>query len=580
MARQRPPTAQAWVIFVHLACIRAMRPASQSKNTDLLAEGSDEKQTGPSNGTPWLGGGDAGEDSATQADGTGASLSARHTAHSTIDGLQVTVGGFVVPHRPRTWHMPRPAHFHRHGEGEDDEVAAAGQLDAVGQPAAGSEHLAADDADRVQALDERSNMSLSAAAVAAQVGSEPGSSNLGAAANTESSSNLVAAADVEGTAPSPEGETFATHRDAEQHAAGAPVHTSGEPPLGKSLEGTGTVTSRMEADRDALMQHRSMSMLALTQDRLYALGGGIHARLSSKGLLFFEHSGSSLRLQKEAVLCLFVLVYFAALLISTQLVYRKSRSHSPATFVADPRLHTASVNTFDLDTFLEAFNSSPKGAYLKVTGYTPASQDGPSSLRWRGRSYHVDFSISLDISPWMRRGPPSPLEVRQVRSDGIVAADAATLLQLLQAREQGSCMAVVDLQKDVVWANWEELATNIKHHIRQGGFNGVIVIDRTEQESMCIYRNTQWANFMHSRSLQVILGLSIVGWPLYALWRRLRCTRLPVRCLYNIDIGIGDCWPLIERDIQATQQQRVGNGAGGTASEETSSTSDSTESAR
>lgn len=288
------------------------------------------------------------------------------------------------------------------------------------------------------------------------------------------------------------------------------------------------------------------------KDWVMALGGGTGARLKHNGPYLDRTVARSMRMQDEVVLTLLLFVYFATLSVSAKLAYRQSSNNSRVTFYADQRYHLASCYGFELETFLEAFNTSPKGAYLRVTGYTPAARDAPGSFNWRGSSYLVDFSFSLDLSPWVMRGPASrEVAEADVRSDGVVAMDLAPLEHLLEAQAGGNPLAIVQLKKEVTWSNWEELATNIKQQIRQGGFTGIINIDCTEQESMSIYRNAQWANFMHSKSFKVILALSIVGWAFYAPYMWLRCVRFPVRCLHHIDIEIGDYWPLIAGHLSA-----------------------------
>jgi len=323
---------------------------------------------------------------------------------------------------------------------------------------------------------------------------------------------------------------------------------------------------------------RPTTLVGQLHEWLFALGGGTGARLGSRGLYLDRHLARSMRLQDEVVLFLLLFVYFATLSVSAKLAFRQSGNNSNVTFYADPRYHTAMVDGFDVESFLEAFNLSPKGTYLRVTGYTPTYQDAPGSMNWRGSSFHVDFSFSLDLSPWVMRGSlaSSPVLDEGVRPDGVVVEDAFDLEKFLGLRERANHMAIVELRKTVTWANWEELATNIKHQIRQSGFDGVIAIDRTEEECMSIFKNTQWANFMHSKSLKVILALSVVGWIFYAPYVWLRCSRIPIRCLHRIDIEIGDYWPLIANHLSA-QGFDANPSTAPRIAEDMSSTSDSTE---
>merc|ERR1719333_484930 len=98
-------------------------------------------------------------------------------------------------------------------------------------------------------------------------------------------------------------------------------------------------------------------------------------------------------------------------------------------------------------------------------------------------------------------------------------------------------LAVLEMQKEVAWKSWEELATNIKHKIRQSGFNGIISVRRTECDSVTIFQNTAWANFMHSRTTKVLCALSVVGWMFYVPYMWMRCSCTVVRARYKVDIA-------------------------------------------
>lgn len=112
-------------------------------------------------------------------------------------------------------------------------------------------------------------------------------------------------------------------------------------------------------------------------------------------------------------------------------------------------------------------------------------------------------------------------------------------------------LAILDFKKEVVWPSWEELATNIKQRIRQQGFNGIISVHRTDCDTVSIYKNTAWANFMHSRTTKVLCALSVLGWIIYLPYMWLRCTSTTVRSRYKIDIPITEYWQLIADKLTA-----------------------------
>merc|ERR1719343_996037 len=54
---------------------------------------------------------------------------------------------------------------------------------------------------------------------------------------------------------------------------------------------------------------------------------------------------------------------------------------------------------------------------------------------------------------------------------------------------------------------------------------------------------------MHSKSLKVILALSVIGWAVYAPYMWFRCNRLRVRCRHRVNIQIGEYWRLIADNL-------------------------------
>jgi hypothetical protein len=214
------------------------------------------------------------------------------------------------------------------------------------------------------------------------------------------------------------------------------------------------------------------------------------------------------------------------------------------------------VDTTDVDTFLETFNQPPKDAQLQVTGFMPL-QDPESSrdnVDWYGMHYHVSFSFSLDLSPWVVRGNSSSQQVSQYSEDGwngtgMNEEDLEQLRKFLACNTND--LAIVEIHKEVIWNDWEELATNIKHQIRQRGFQGIISVHRSETEIVHVYKNKPWANFMHSRTTKVLWALSLLGWLFYQPYMWMRCCTTLVRSRYRIDIPISQYWPFIEEMVGA-----------------------------
>mmetsp|Transcript_5582 Transcript_5582/g.13105 ORF Transcript_5582/g.13105 Transcript_5582/m.13105 type:complete len:585 (-) Transcript_5582:37-1791(-) len=296
-----------------------------------------------------------------------------------------------------------------------------------------------------------------------------------------------------------------------------------------------------------------------------ALGGGTGATVGGTGLWFLDKDlANRMQVQDEAVLFLLLLIYFLTLIFSGAVAYRQAKNRSPVHFYADPRYDSAASEDKDPESFLEAFNQRPNNAYLRITGYSPTYQDAPGSVRWRGTSYLVDFTFSLDLSSWVMPEPiarsvqrgqgvaTSEVDGQEMNENGVNLADLAELHNFLdpgRSSQAHNDMAIVEMRKYLSWANWEELATNIKWRMRHCGFTGVIHVDRTDCDVINVYKNTQWANFMHSKTLKVIIALSVVGWLVYAPYMWWRCSRLSIRSYHRVDITIDEYWPLIAEHI-------------------------------
>lgn len=289
---------------------------------------------------------------------------------------------------------------------------------------------------------------------------------------------------------------------------------------------------------------------------LMALGGGTGAILGSTG-----HRGLDkdlvrrMRYQDHAMVVLVVMAYLVGLLFVASLTYRQAGNNSSVTYYADPRTHNTTSDGNDIESFLDAFSQCPSNCRLQVTGYEPGFHRG--RVRWRGELYQIAFTFSLDLSPWIVResnmnnsdvdclGDPRP-----TLEDGVVSEDLEKLRDFLA--NDANDLAVVELHKQVMWDGWEELATNIKHQIRQRGFNGIVGVTRCEDEPMRVYKNRTWANFMHSRGTKMLCALSVAGWLVYLPYMWFRCSRTCARLYYRVDTPITTYWHLIADKLNAT----------------------------
>jgi hypothetical protein len=342
------------------------------------------------------------------------------------------------------------------------------------------------------------------------------------------------------------------------------------------LPATGLTNTQIELDDDELVASVDDNSTNLSEkDMLMDLGGGTGATIGGTGNLELDQDlVRRMRYQDKAVMILLLVMYFLVLAFSASFSYRQSLNDSPVTFYADPRYHDLVAEGDDTEAFLEAFNQSPKDVQLQVTGFVPVPAGGLGSIEWQGEYYYDAFSFALDLSPWVVQdisdGSSSNSDGMDLR-DGVVAEDLQDLHNYVTRNRND--LAIVDLRKEVSWKSWEELATNIKTRIRQCGFNGIISIHRTECDSVMIYKNTPWANFMHSRTTKVLCALSVLGWIFYLPYMYFRCTCTVIRSRYKVDIPIDNYWSLIAdkltvdgfvEDPNAVRRQPVVNLRAGT----------------
>lgn len=348
-------------------------------------------------------------------------------------------------------------------------------------------------------------------------------------------------------------------RNVHPHAAamtarGATLRTKGpsaeQENVSDSLQALQQLPMEVDMNDSQLIASVNASEDVSTKAWLMALGGGTGATIGGTGVLELDQDlVRRMRYQDKAVMLLLLVMYFVTLGFSASFAYRQALNNSPVTFYADPRFHDMVAEGRDPDVFVESFSGAPKDVHLQVTGFVPVSSGVLGSIEWQGEYYYDAFSFALDLSPWVVRegtvegSEPGPWGDSLDLVNGVVANDLENLTHYI-ARDRND-LAILEVQKEVTWSNWEELATNIKLKIRQQGFTGLISIHRTECDTVAIYKNTAWANFMHSRTTKVLCALSVLGWIVYLPYMWLRCTSTSIRARYKIDIPIEGYWRLI-----------------------------------
>lgn len=292
---------------------------------------------------------------------------------------------------------------------------------------------------------------------------------------------------------------------------------------------------------------------------LEALGGGTGAAIRGTGIRELDRDlMRRLHFQDQAVLVLLVVAYFVSISLIASMTYRQSHNNSQVTYYADPRFHAMVMEGHTVEAFMDAFNDAPKSVQLQVTGFVPIPEGVMATgVQWQGELYHVAFTFALDLSPWVvwereigQLDDSDPNRVHSPLEDGIESDGIECIRGFLE--NSTNDLATLELVKEVSWPHWEELATNIKHRIRQSGFNGIIGIHRTETDTVCIYKNRPWANYIHNRMTKVLCLLSVFGWMFYVPYTWFRCTKSVVKAHFKVDVSIANYWPLIADKLGAT----------------------------
>jgi len=343
---------------------------------------------------------------------------------------------------------------------------------------------------------------------------------------------------------------------------------------------------RMKADE--ALNARSNSAGQIIMDLVGGTGASAGSSVPSVDRAIIRR----MRYQDEAVMLLLLVAYMGSLLFSANIAYRQACNESPVTYYADPRYFTNVLCGSEVEGFMEAFDQPPKDIQLQIMGLEPVDSSGfdfpppgPAITR-NGRYYTVAFAFGLDLTPWIEKvddnGGHQPhdfdtMTFPQVRGSGAAGGILRELSEDVDGRPPRSVsrrilglrpvgqgpmfeeraklqhylandtndLSIVEIEKDVSWPDWEELAMNIKLMFRQRGFNGVIHITRTPSEKMSVYKNRPWANFMHSRTTRVICALSVIGLLLHQPYMWFRCQVLSVRSRYRVKLSIEEYWPYI-----------------------------------
>lgn len=271
--------------------------------------------------------------------------------------------------------------------------------------------------------------------------------------------------------------------------------------------------------------------------------------------------------QDKATILILLFVLIVAIFVSCLGVYQFSNDPSQVAFYTDPKFNRQRLLCCQSDTssFLEAFNSPPEVASLRVIGkrVSPADQlrngrariqppvpedqefeDPPlAALGHLGRQLllpgrrasqtdgSIIFDFSLDLSSF-------------ISGQGSLASDAEEQ-KLCQHLASDNPLQIAVLRKKVTWSNWGDVATNIRQKLRSGGFSGDLEIRFDSEEEMRIYRNHRFQNFVRAPVTHVLAVLSGVGPLFWYPYLYFRTSIVHIETQFKIEVDLSRYWDMI-----------------------------------
>ncbi|CAK9059108.1 unnamed protein product, partial [Durusdinium trenchii] len=208
--------------------------------------------------------------------------------------------------------------------------------------------------------------------------------------------------------------------------------------------------------------------------------------------------------QDLAAVFFLLIILGVAILVSCLGVFQFADDPSQVVFYTDPK-HTQQrmiCSSRDLESFLEAFNGPPQHATLRLIGRRPTSAVWyfpgfgmfQRMLRRRPRNENIIFDVSLDLTTF-------------IGGEGHLASAREVSKLEAHLTAETNPLEILVLRKRVLWANWEDMATNIKQRLRAKGFLGDLQVRFDAQEDVRIYRNHRWQNFVRTPITHMLSAL-------------------------------------------------------------------------
>lgn len=270
------------------------------------------------------------------------------------------------------------------------------------------------------------------------------------------------------------------------------------------------------------------------------------------------------RLVAQDMATIFFLLFILAIAVwvSCLGVFQFADDPSQVEFYTDPR-HTQqriTCSSRDMESFLEAFNTQPRNAMLQLIGRRTHPARTSPWWRWIPGSSILARTWSRRLLPGRRRPMPDgnilfhvSLDLSTFISGEGHLASAEEVAKLESHLASKNPLEILVLRKKVGWANWEDVATNIKQRLRGKGFQGEVEVRFDAQEDLKIYRNNRWQNFVRApitHMLSVLSGVGLVFWLPYLYCRS---DVVVVESNFQIQLDINRYWEMLSAGLDADE---------------------------
>lgn len=220
-----------------------------------------------------------------------------------------------------------------------------------------------------------------------------------------------------------------------------------------------------------------------------------------------------------------IILYVVTVIFGFCIVHRFSDNDLPIKYYSEVEDSEPVYSEADnIDDFLDSFNKAA-GVRLVISGFTERTSRAP----WRGKVYRTDFSVALDLEPWIAPGL-------------IDSEDRQKLRMFLDTEDETQNLL---LEKDVSWDGLDVLTRRIKNHLTRRGFYGIVDVRVASEGHAQIFQNNQWCNFLHNRTTRILCMLSGIGilfyWPY--MWR---IKKEKVLSRFHVNVDLEEYWSLIE----------------------------------